>query len=277
MFFKKKAMRDLKHYIIRGGVEGRERLRILSRVMHQSTSALLDQLGIAGELVCLDVGCGGGDVTQELARRVAPKGMAIGADIDATKIEIARREAAELGINNIEFRLLDIREQQPAPRFDLVYARFLLTHLPNPVDAVDAIYAALKPGGLAVIEDIDASGCFVFPASRAFWRFHELYCTAVRKRGGDPNIGPRLPMLLKDAGFAKVNFSVVQPMALEGEAKLLNPLTMENIADAAVEAKLTSHTEIAALVEELYSFAADPNTLAGAPRVVQTWGRKPAL
>ncbi|MDQ3252353.1 MAG: class I SAM-dependent methyltransferase [Acidobacteriota bacterium] len=100
------------------------------------------------------------------------QGKAVGADLDGTKIEIARREAAELGIANVEYRLLGIREHLPALAFDLVYARFLLTHLPDPANAVKAFYAALKPGGLLIVEDVDASGCFVFPESKAFWRFH---------------------------------------------------------------------------------------------------------
>ena len=90
-------MGDLQHYLIRGGVTDRERLRILARVMHPSTTSLFDRLGLTDGMACLDFGCGGGDVTQELARRVGPDGKAVGADIDSTKIELARREAAELG------------------------------------------------------------------------------------------------------------------------------------------------------------------------------------
>ncbi|HXG66143.1 MAG TPA: methyltransferase domain-containing protein [Blastocatellia bacterium] len=268
-------MGDLQHYVIRGGIAGRERLRILSRVMRASTTSLFDRLGVAGEMLCLDAGCGGGDVTLELARRVAPNGKAVGADIDGAKVEMARREAAELGIGNVEFRILDIRESQLAAEFDVVYARFLLTHLPDPAGAVNAFYRCLRPGGLVIIEDIDFSGYFVFPESRAFRRYLELYCEAVQRRGGNPNIGPRLPLLLKDGGFARVDLNVVQPMSLEGEVKLMNPLTMENIADALMRDELASREEIANLVHELYEYAADPTTLAGTPRVVQTWGWRP--
>jgi hypothetical protein len=52
----------------------------------------------------------------------------------------------------------------------------------------------------------------------------------VLRRGGDPNIGPKLPSLLIDAGFADVGVAIVQPVGLTGEAKLLNPITMDSIA-----------------------------------------------
>jgi hypothetical protein len=61
----------------------------------------------------------------------------------------------------------------------------------------------------------------------------------------------------------------VQPIGLEGECKVISALTMENIADAVLADGLATQAEIDALVRELYAFAADPETLAGMPRVFQ--------
>jgi ubiquinone/menaquinone biosynthesis C-methylase UbiE len=103
--------------------------------------------------LCLDVGCSGGDVTLELARRIGPCAKAVGADIDETQLDIARREAAAQGIRNVEFRLFDIRaaDEGIGSGFDVVYARFLLTHLDNPFSAIAAFYRYLWPGGLAIL------------------------------------------------------------------------------------------------------------------------------
>jgi predicted O-methyltransferase YrrM len=260
------------HYVIRGGIEGRERLRVLSRVMHPSTMSLLDRLGLRDGHIGADVGCGGGDVTLELARRVAPSGRVFGFDIDDVKLDLGRAEAKEHGVANVEFRAGDVREAFDVPQCDVVYSRFLLTHLDDPAGVLNAFRRRIRSGGIVAIEDIDFSGCFTCPESPAFKRFHGLYCATVRRRGGDPNIGPRLPGLLRECGFDNVEVSVVQPTALIGEPKLLNPLTMENIAGAVLEDGLATAAEIAELVAALYAFAADPTTLAGTPRVVQTWG-----
>jgi len=241
-------MRKHDHYVMRGGVEGRERLRVLSRVMHASTSSLFSRLELADGMTCLDAGCGGGDATFEMCRRVGPRGSVLGVDINETNVKLARREAEELGISNVQFRVADVRADDIGKAFDVVYARFLLTHLDDPAGIVRALYGYLRPGGTAILEDIDFSGYFTYPESTAFRRYHELYCALVRKRGGDPNIGPRLPLLLADAGFDEVEVHVVQPLGLKGEVKLLNPLTMEHIAERVLEDRLASREEVDALV-----------------------------
>jgi len=189
----------------------------------------------------------------------------VGVDIDETKLSIARQESAEQGLKNIEFRLDDAREISTAPEYDLVYSRFLLTHLQEPVTAVRLFLKQLRPTGFLVLEDIDFSGSFAYPESPAFRKFFDLYNSVVRHRGGDPNMGQRLPGIL----------SVVQPTGLQGEVKLLNGLTMENIADAVLEDDLATPEEIDEIVKELNEYAADPRTLTGVPRVVQVWGRLP--
>ena len=57
-------------------------------------------------------------------------------------------------------------------------------------------------------------------------------------------------------------------MATRGEAKLINPITLENIADAIIQDGLASLREIDALTQELYAFAADPRTVTGLARVI---------
>jgi SAM-dependent methyltransferase len=263
------------HYVIRGGMEGRERLRVLARVMAPTTSTLLARVGVEPTARCLDVGCGGGDVTLALAR-LAPEGSVVGIDLDETKLGAAREEADAAGVRNVEFRIRDVTEPSlDGDRFDVVYARFLLTHLPDPGEALTNLCGQLAPGGTLIAEDIDCTGHFCEPDSPAFSRYVELYITTVQGRGCDPNIGPRLPGLLRDAGLDGIGVTVVQPAGIAGEVKLIAPLTLEAIADAVLAAGLATVEELGELVDELYAFAEQDGTLMGIPRVVQAWGRKP--
>ncbi|MGH2397370.1 MAG: hypothetical protein ACRDFW_10355 [bacterium] len=70
--------------------------------------------------------------------------------------------------------------------------------------------------------------------------------------------------------------NVVQPAAIEGEVKLINPLTMENIVDSVLAEGLASKEEVDRIIDDLYQFSRDPRAVASIPRVVQAWGYRPS-
>jgi SAM-dependent methyltransferase len=255
-------------YIIRGGLSGRERLRLLSGVLRPSTRALLDRVGVPDGARCLDVGCGGGDVSLELAAR---GGRVMGVDVDEEKLAIAREEAAVTG-RDVTYRRVDVTSEDVGSDWDLCYSRFLLTHLTDPVGALRRLHRALRPGGALVVEDIDYGGCVSYPESAAFRRYCEIYVATAQLRGCDPNIGPRLPALLDGAGFHGIGTTAVQPLAIEGAVKLACALTLDNIADAAVAEGVAERGEIEQVATDLHRQAADRVTLFSFPRIVQVWG-----
>jgi SAM-dependent methyltransferase len=266
-------------YIIRGGPEGRERLRLVARVMAPATTALLDRVGVADDAACLDVGCGGGDVTLELARR-ACTGRVVGIDLDDAKLEIARAEAREAGVDNVEYRCEDLQSADLGSGYDLVHARFVLSHLVDPQAAAAALVRALRPGGALVVTDIEKAASLCEPPHRSFHRYIELYSLTARARGVDPDIGPRLPAILANAGCQPVRVNVVQPVGrqpegYEGDVKLTAPVTFESIADAILTLGLAERNDVDAIVDDLYRLAADERTLIGTPRMVQAWGYRP--
>jgi SAM-dependent methyltransferase len=262
-------------YVIAGGHVGRERLRVLSRVMAPTTHALLARVGVAPDARCLDVGCGGGDVTVVLAAMV-PDGSVVGVDFDPVKIAAAREEAAARGVANVEYREADLAAVTSGDeRFDLIYVRFVLSHLTDPAGALRGLVGCLAPGGALVAEDIDIDGALCWPPSPAFDQARALYAATVRSRGADPQLGLRLPALLLDAGLADVDVEVVQPAALWGDAKRIQLLTLEATADSMVAAGLATSDEIAGIASELAAYIDRPDTLASTARTIQSWGRLP--
>jgi SAM-dependent methyltransferase len=264
------------NYVIRGGREGRERLRILARVMWPETRVVLEPL-VSASAACLDVGCGGGDVTFELAR-LAPDGIVVGVDIDETKLALARDEAANARLRNVEFRSENVLEPGPSDeRFDVVYVRFVLSHLPDPGRVLQELCTRLAPGGVLVVEDIDSSGQYWYPPSEAFRRNVELYDAIVLGRGADPYIGPKLPAMLQSTGLVDLGVRTTQPTALHGDVKLLAPITFDAIAATIADQGLASSGELARLSDELWTYSLDPTTVSSIPRVVQAWGRRSSL
>lgn len=265
---------DEHHYLIRGGLEGRERLRVLGRVMRPTTLPLLERAGVTAGMRCLDVGCGGGDVTFDLASLVGLTGAAVGIDVDATKIDLARADAEQVGVTNVEFRVGDVTDGLGEEEYDAIYVRFVLTHLRDPEAAVALMRRALRPGGRLIVEDIDFRGSFCEPESATFERYEQIYEESARRNGGDPWIGLRLPAMLVDAGFERVQPNVVQPADLEGESKLMPALTLENMQAIAVRHGVATEAEVDRLVDELYAIARDPRTYVANPRIVQVIGER---
>jgi SAM-dependent methyltransferase len=263
-------------YVIRGGREGADRLQVLARTWAATTSALIDRAGAASGARYLDLGCGAGDVTLEFARRAGPEGSVTAVDMDAVKLDVARERLAAANLANVEFVVGNVYEFSAPAAFDLVYCRNVLQHLSRPVDMLQTMWTAVRPGGVIVVEDADFDGSFCYPPNTAFDFWVERYQDVLRSYGGDPHSGRKLGALFARAGIPRPDTTVVQRADLTGEAKTMPMLTVEATAAAMLDAAIATEDEIAAAVEGLRVFAADDSTMFGSPRIVQAWARRPA-
>ena len=262
--------------MIRGGHEGYERLQLLSRVRWRETSRLFDEIGVSEGMDCLDVGCGGGAVTLELARIVAPGGRAVGIDMDELKLELARADAVENDVRNIAFRSVDVNDWAEPESYDLVYTRFLLEHLSRPLGLLERMWAAVRPGGTLAVEDADFDGLHSDPPNEGFEFWRRINPAVLESHGGDPRIGRKLHRYFLEAGIGNPKVRLTQDVNTAGEAKTLPEVTLAAMSDAIEDAGLSSRAELVTAIESLTSYSADPTTLVAGPRVFQVWSRKPA-
>jgi SAM-dependent methyltransferase len=257
-------------YTIAGGDAGKQRLKLLAEIMLPTTLRLLDDAGLRRGDQCLDLGCGGGHVTLDIARIVGPQGRVTGVDFDLQILELARRDAADAGLSNVEYHVGDARVFDGGP-FDLVYARFLLSHLSEPENVLAHMRHLVRPGGRLVIEDTDLSGCYCHPHNIANDRFVELIIEVTRRSGGDCNLGRRLPAIVLAAGLSDVRWNVFQPVHARGTHKHFLGITMESIRPAVRRYGLATDQEIDAIIADMHAFAENPATLVSMPRIVQVW------
>jgi ubiquinone/menaquinone biosynthesis C-methylase UbiE len=263
-------------YAIRGGKEGKKRLDVLARVLLPSTMQLLDRVGVTKGMKCLDIGCGGGHVALLMAGTVGSEGRVIGTDTDAEILTLAKKDAEKANATNVTFEQLDACACLWHEEFDLVYARFLLSHLNEPEDCLAGMAKACLPGGTIVIEDTDFAGSFCHPICAAYDRYKKLYQELVQRKGGDSNIGPKLPAMLRRAGIQEVALNVIQPAHIYGEGKLMAPLTMTRISDALIAEGLATEDEVHQILTELNHAVADCETVISLPRIFQVCGKRAA-
>lgn len=145
--------------MLRGGRWGYERLQMLARVRREDTLELLRRVGLRPGMRCLDLGCGGGEVTFEIAQLVRPGGSVVGIDMDEVKLALARKAADEQDLSNVEFRAANVNDWAEPDAYDLVYGRFLLQHLSRPAELLRRMWAAVRAGAdevAAAIADLAA-------------------------------------------------------------------------------------------------------------------------
>jgi ubiquinone/menaquinone biosynthesis C-methylase UbiE len=209
-----------------------------------------------------------------MASMVGPEGKVTGTDTDEEIIELAQEDAAAAKLDNIEFRQGDACMCQWHEEYDLVYARFLLSHLSEPERCLAAMVGGCRPGGAVAVEDIDFSGSFCYPHCAAYERYVELYQKVVQRRGGDANVGPKLLGLLRQAGAIEVQVNVVQPTHVQGEGKLMASITMERIAGSVVSERLATEEEVEQIIKGLNAAAENVETVMSLPRIFQVWGKR---
>ena len=261
-------------YVIRGGREGYDRLRLLARDRWPDTSALLARAGIRPGMRCVDLGCGGGEVTFEIARLVAPDGHVTGIDMDEVKLGLAREAAAARGIDNVDFRASNVNEWNEPDGYDLVYTRFLLQHLSHPVDLLRRMWDAVRAGGVLVAEDADFEGWCCYPPNDGFDFFVRTYGEVLARRGGDHAVGRKLFSYFLEAGIPETHIDLVQPLRMSGDEKTLAWSTLEASIEAIVSEQIASEAEVQAALTSLEAFTADPTTLTGGPRIFQLWSAR---
>jgi len=264
----------VEHYVLRGGQWGYDRLKLLARFKRGDTLELFRRAGVRPGMRCLDLGCGGGEGTFDLAAAAGPEGSVTGVDMDEVKLDLARREAARRGLGNIEFRRANLNDWHEPGAYDAVYCRFVLQHLSQPVDLLRRMWAGVRPGGVLIVEDADFDGWCCHPANGGFGFFLRAYSQVIKRRGGDHAMGRKLYGCFLAAGIPDPEVAVVQPVRTQGEAKALAWSTLEAVADAIVSEHLASADEVSAALDDLQRFTADPRTLICGPRVFQLWSRR---
>ncbi|MER7741644.1 methyltransferase domain-containing protein [Streptomyces sp. NPDC096538] len=152
----------------------------------------------------LDIGCGPGTITADLAALV-PEGHVTGLDREPGVLERARAEAGERGLANAGFAVGDVHALDfPDDTFCVVHAHQVLQHVGDPVGALREMVRVTKPGGFIAVRDADYAAMTWYPASPGLDDWLDLYRRVARANGGEPDAGRRLKAWALAAGLTDV-------------------------------------------------------------------------
>jgi SAM-dependent methyltransferase len=155
-------------------------------------------------LTLLDVGCGPGTITADLAGRVAP-GTVIAVEPTDAALDLARAELARRGVDGVVFAVGDVHDLPfDDGTFDVVHAHQVLQHVHDPVPALREMRRVCRPGGIVAVRDSDYAAFTWYPDTPDLDDWLRLYRAAARANGGEPDAGRYLLAWAHAAGFTDV-------------------------------------------------------------------------
>lgn len=213
----------------------------------------------------LDLGCGPGTISVDIAARVAPARV-VAVDLDPGVLEQARAAAREQGVTNLEFRrgnayALDL----PDASVDLAHAHQVLQHLADPVAALRELARVTRPGGRIAVRDADYSAFTWYPANPGLDHWLDLYRSVARHNGGEPDAGRRLLAWAHAAGLRDLTVSSstwtypAGPEATWWGGVWADRILHSAIAEQAVGLGLATPADLAAISEAWRRWASDPD------------------
>jgi ubiquinone/menaquinone biosynthesis C-methylase UbiE len=184
-----------------------ERLGNQHRVWAEDNQRLLARAGFGEGATLVDLGCGPGYTTLDLARAVGPQGRVIAVDRDGEQsLPLLEERAKAAGISNVEARTADLEVfDLPEDSVDGVYGRWVLMYLPE--KAVEVLTGRvarwLRPSGICVLAEIcNYRHLYIHPPSVYLPVIVEaLFRSVAGDRGCNPEIGNVLPGMLHRAGL----------------------------------------------------------------------------
>jgi ubiquinone/menaquinone biosynthesis C-methylase UbiE len=231
-----------------------ELLRQVSLVAPDFDRSIFRELNISGKAKILDMGCGPGFISVQLAK-FFPRASVTGIDSSEELLRQAELMQQEETLSNLNFKKGDIFDlDAEVGGFELTYLRFVLQHLKNPVDAIIHAAKTLSPGGVLCAVDIDDEKSQLHPAPPALNSFNERAVRWQADMGGDRNIGSKLKEYFSEADLLNPQVTVKTLSSRD--------IGIDNFIDLLIKTRYpvipdSEQKEAQKEVEEIYAIAND--------------------
>ena len=256
-----------------------DRLSFQGTLFAPFTRHLFAQAGIEPGMRVLDVGSGSGDVSFLAAELVGEEGYVLGVDRSAAAVERARARAIRRNYSNVAFSLGDPAAMHFEQPFDAIVGRFVLMYQDDPVKSLRKMTEHLRPGGLVVFQELDASACRSCPAVPAFDEAARWLGDALRGSGARPELGLEMHPLFLDSGLPAPRMRVDAVVSGEAESQVhvllaeavrsLVP-TLQRLAIAS-----PAHVQIDSLADRIRKEVVARRAVVVSYGLVGAWARKP--
>ena len=195
------------------------RLGLQHRVWLPRASAAWRRGGFTAGQTLIDVGCGPGYATLDLAGIAGPAGRVIAIDRSRRFLDALAAAARIRGVGNVEPHELDLDEQPlPVTGADGAWSRWVYAFVRRPRAVLERVVGALRPGGTLVMHEyLDYRAWRLSPRSEVFEGFVTEVMASWRADGGEPDIGLELPRWLVEMGCDVIGQRAISEVPFPGD------------------------------------------------------------
>lgn len=245
------------------------------------TRRFLVDAGITPGMRVLEIGCGNGEVTQELAELVGPSGSVVALDRNEGGLAMARERMQEQGIEHVRFAAADVTGDLSAlaalqgEPFDALAGRRVLMYLPDPSAVLSRLVGRLHSGGLVVFEETDST---MVPARISPMVAHDQVTAWLRRmliaEDANPAMGFALPATLVQAGLRFERIRAEAVILGQGTQYPLSVL-LKLMQSRLIAADIATQAEVDSLADQLDAEALDPTNVYIGAMSFCAWAYKP--
>lgn len=180
-----------------------DRLALQHRVWRPRASDAWRRAGFSVGQTLIDVGCGPGHASVDLAEIVGPSGRVVAIDRSRRFLDYLERTRDRRGLRQVEVRELDLdRDPLPDLQADGAWCRWVFAFVPGRRELLARVARAIRPGGTVVIHEYhDYRTWRYVPRSPEIEEFVQAVMAGWRANGGEPDVGMELPGWLEEEGF----------------------------------------------------------------------------
>lgn len=253
-------------YLCALGKRGQFRLSIINRANQNHINVLLNKLELQPSMYILDLGCGAGEITCQMAEKF-PSVNVVAIDFSEEQIKAARENAASKKLNNVLFIVMsayEVNNLQDRYRFDRIFIRWILGHLKEPQRVIESCKSLITPKGIIICEEGDIQTHHCESTNQSFLRCYSLFVSNIHKlqkiRGVDAEIGAKLPSLFNAAFREKASIETLHHqliLANTEQKEAVSTSFLDEVGQKFLDEDILTPKQLGELKEDLNKIAHD--------------------
>lgn len=257
------------------GKDGSRRLDLLHGVLRKGTTDFLNEIGPLKGKKVLEVGCGIGNVTRIISELVGSEGMVLAIDVSDDQIKLASNRLGSDSYENVTFRVMSALDLDDIDeKFDVVYSRMTLMHIPNYVNVLQSMVGKIKVGGIIAMEEASNAYYFHYPFNKSYDDSRKFLLELFKRKGNDPYIGMKLHGEFSRLNLSEIKSKSIAPHYCTLEEKVISHMLLLEIKEGLIENNLLTSSEFDGVEEGLRGYVGDESTIITFPLMTQIYAKK---